>query len=91
MEPEILAEELRLFKAGKVDIFKMAARLKTYRELLLMLYIHEVRNKRLERIENLSKEMKESIWAETKKDSAGLGKKECIELSKIVYLISSKI
>lgn len=90
MEPEILQEEVRLFKRGKVDIFKMAASLKTYRELLLMAYQYEV-NHGLKRLEDLSLAEKEIIWQETKKDSKGLNKEQCKELAKIVYLISSKI
>lgn len=90
MEDEVLQTELRLFKEGKVDIFKMAAKLKTYRELLLMAYKYEV-NRGLKRLEDLPEDYKEQIWQETKKDSRLLNKEQCKELAKIVYLISSKI
>lgn len=90
MEDEVLATEIDLLKRGKVDVVKMAASLKAYRELLLMCYVYEVQNG-LKRLEDLDPEFKKLIWEETKKESAGLNKNECIELSKIVYLISSKL
>lgn len=90
MEPEILAEEVKLFIAGKVEVFKMAARLKSYREMLLMCYKYEV-NTGLIKLEDLEADYKQEIWGITKEYTEGMNKEGCIEMSKIVYLILSKI
>lgn len=79
-----------LLKSGRAEVIKMAATLKTYRDLLLMCYEFEVK-RGLKKIEDLDPEFKNQIWQETKKDTVGLSKDQCIEMVKIVYLISSKI
>src|SRR6185295_18964666 len=89
-EDKIIADEIARLKAG-VNIIGHAAKLKTYRELLLMCYGYSVNKEGLTPLEKLNQELKNEIWQEAKKDSEGLNKKECIELSKIVYLISSKL
>lgn len=86
----LVESEIKAFKRG-CDIITHASRLKSYRELLVMCYCHEVLHAGLKRLEDLPPETKNEIWQETKKESAGLNKKECIELAKVVYLISTKI
>lgn len=87
---DILHYEMLMLKVG-VDIIKDAAKLPMYRRLLVLCYGNEVFKHGLPPIELLPQELKNQIWEETKKDSAGLDKRGCIELSKIIYLISSKI
>lgn len=90
MESDILEIEMSMFKKG-VDIIAHAAKLKTYRELLVMCYADCVNRKEFKRIEDLPADQKTEIWNETKKESKGLNKRQCIELAKIVYMISVKI
>ena len=88
-EDKILAAEMERFKKG-VDIISDATKIKTYRELLVMCYQHEI-NKGLVPIEKLEQVHKDQLWAMVKKDTAGLNKEHCIEMAKIFYLTSSKI
>ena len=89
-EKKILNDEIQRLREG-VDIIAHAARLKSYRDLLLYCYGYCVRKEGLIKLEDLPQETKNQIWQEAKKESEGLNKQECIDLSKVVYLISSKL
>lgn len=89
-EQKIVESEINRLKSG-VDIISHAAKLSSYRGLLVLCYADFVNRKEIVRLQDLPAEQKAEIWNETKKESKGLNKKQCIELSKIVYMISQKM